>query len=606
MFPTSRRRALQIAACAVGGSGLIGACHGKAVAGSGPADWPSWSASRAQILTRSASLRQGAVNVRQFGARLDGSSDDGEALRRAYESGAPAVVIDGPLRLSQPLRIDRPFALFGEGQGPHLVWTAAHPGSGVSALLSVEAPQAADPAAFVRDLWIDGIHAVRERTGTGLMVLLQAINLRGLTVRGCTTRNMGLAVVKHRRMLTGDYLRLAAARQAKGSAAPTVDPAVLAGFSATGFDDLNEDLSVIDNDVDNGVYQAPLLRFEMARRVVVAGNRGRFANVSWWGGGAKATQGGEARFLRRARDIYIADNTLSGANGNIYGNNGQNVIVARNAVADAIDTAIDFEGCFDCHAYDNTVKNAGNFGLSTFYLARNVVFERNVVEQDGSAVDMARRFATRQIGGGRSIALVALRSAGFAKSPDISVRFIGNHLTYSGPDGIGVCLPSYYDSLEFTDNVLHNVACDWRYLLTRSVVIRNNRLTFDRAPSSPVTLIGGAAGSGTISGNQVQVQVPMPAGSAGIGYEVASIPGAVRIADNTVKGSGAGSVPIVLKPWRGLPRAALQVSNNAVPGLTMDPTLDAVARLDRPAAGIKRGAGLTLPTYPPRVRPGAE
>jgi hypothetical protein len=603
VLPVSRRRTLQTAAGVVGSSVWFGARGSSAMATPSTADWPVWAATRRALEHKAARLRQDAINVRRFGARLDGSSDDSEALRRAYASGAPAVLIDGPLRLSISLAISRPFALVGQGAGPHLVWTGNTPVAGLAAILQAVAPRASDPTAFVKDIWIDGIHALRERPVTSLLVLLQAVNLRGLTIRDCTTRNMGLAVVKHRRMLTGDYLRMGKAPP--GAAGSVYDPAVAAGFSPDSFEDLNEDLTLIDNDVDNGVYQAPLLRFEMARRVVVAGNRGRFANVSWWGGGAKATQGGEAQFLRRAREIYIADNSLSGSNGNIYGNNGQNVVVARNTVSDAIDTAIDFEGCFDCHAYDNAVKNAGNFGLSTFYLARNVIFERNVVEQDGSATDLARRFATRQISGGRAMALVALRSAGFAKSPDISVKFIGNHLSYTAPDGIGICLPSYYDSLEFTDNVLHNVACDWRYLLTRKLVIRGNRLDFDRAAPSPVTLIGGAAGSGTISGNRVQVPAPMPQGSAGIGYELVSVAGDVTIADNIIEGAGRDTVPIVAKPWRGLARASLHVANNDVSALSLDPALDSAVSLDRPAAKVERTLGLSLPTFPPRPKPGS-
>lgn len=606
-FSTSRRAAIR-AACALGSVSIVSACGGRAGASAVQSDWPAWARSRAQVSARAAELRSRAVSVRKFGARLDGSSDDGAALMRAYASGAGAILIDGPLRLSQSLRISRPFALIGAGPGPHLIWTGPAQ-EGLGAILEVEAPRAADPTDFASDIWIEAVHAQRANPSTAALVLLRAVNLRGLTILGCTTRNMGLAVVKHRRMLSGDYLRINQGQTDQTRPAvpvDPVDPAVVAGFSATTLDDLNEDISILDNVVDNGIYQAPLLRFEMARRVVAAGNRGRFANVSWWGGGAKRTQGGEAQFLRRARDIYIADNELSGSNGNIYGNNGQNVIVARNRVSDAIDTAIDFEGCFDCHAYDNTVKNAGNFGLSTFYLARNVVFERNVVEQDGSAVDMAQRFATRQIGGGRAMALVALRSAGFAKSPDISVRFIGNRLSYTAPSGIGICLPSYYDTLEFSDNILHNVACDWRYLLTRSLSIRNNQLVFDRPSPAPVTLIGGAAGSGTISGNRIEVQAPMPAGSAAIGYEVGNTGGAVQIAGNAVSGAAGASTPLMVKPWRGFAKAALEVSGNQVASIVIDPTLDGVATLDNPGARVDRVAGVALATFPARVRPGAQ
>jgi len=182
---------------------------------------------------------------------------------RTIASGAPAVVIGGPLRLSAPLTVTRPFALFGQGPGPHLVWAGNDPEARLAAILQVEAPHADDPTSFARDIWIEGIHALRERPETGLLLLLNAVNLRGLTIRNCTTRNMGLAVVKHRRGLNGNYLRTGKA--ALDRTAPPSDPAVVAGFSPSGFDDLNEDLTLLDNDVDNGVYQAPLLHKEFAQ-----------------------------------------------------------------------------------------------------------------------------------------------------------------------------------------------------------------------------------------------------------------------------------------------------------------------------------------------------
>lgn len=499
-----------------------------------PSDWPAWAPSRAEHLAKVERLRKEAVNVRAFGARLDGIIDDTPALRRAYASGAKAILIDGPLRLTGPLEINRPFALLGSGDGPHLIWD----GGNQRAILNARPADKDDPHAFVRDVVVSGISAHVAATASSSPLLLQAINVRGLLLMHCTTLGMGLAFVTHHRLFTGAYQRK--------TGRTDVDPAVVAGFSPDTLDDLNEDIYCLDNHVDNKKYQSSVLRFAMARRVMVAGNLGRFAKVSWWGGGAKSTEGGQPQFLRRVRDVYIADNTLSGSNGNIYGNNGQNVIVARNTVSDATDTAIDFEGCMDCQAYDNTVRNACNFAISTFYVARNIVFERNYVEQDGSATTLNKRLGIKSLGSARAIALVALRSAGFAGSDAITVRFANNRFVYSAPEGIGICLPSYFDTIEFVDNTLVNVSADWRFSFNRKLVISGNRFSFDRPSKTPAALLAGSAREGTIENNTLTVNADMPPGSVAIGYETWPLIDAITIRGNTVKGSGARGLPIAL------------------------------------------------------------
>lgn len=581
----TRRKALMLPAAAFGGM-LTGTwCGAFAGTALDPADWPPWAPSRRKLHDRIAELRSRAVSVRRFGARLDGRNDDTAALAEAYASGASAVLVDGPMRLTESLRIARSFAIMGGGPGPHLIWD----GEGASPLFLRSADED-DPDAYVRDVVLSGIAAHRTIAERGGPVLVHAVNVRGLTITGCTTRNMGLAFVTHQRLTSGRYDRT------RGSF--DVDPAVLAGFSPDTPDDLNEDICCIDNDVDNGVYQSALLRFNFARRVLVAGNIGRFAMVSWWGGGAKRNQGGNPQFLRRARDVYVADNKISGVNGCVYGNNGQNVIVARNNCSDALDTAIDFEGCMDCHAYDNNVRNAGNFGISTFFAARNIVFERNYVEQDGSAVQLPDRFGAR-IGAARGISLVALRSAGFARSKDITIRFSDNVLVYSGPEQVGTCLPSYFDTVVFTGNRLYNVACDWRYAFSRKLVIRNNRLDFDRPAPKPLALLAGRAQEAEIGGNEINVGAAMPSGSVAIGFEPVPKGGKVVVTGNRLSGSGARDLPIVFARWRDTrPSAQVVIQGNSGMELLTDPSLGNGVGFEFPDGMRARSVATSIPDYP--------
>jgi hypothetical protein len=247
----------------------------------------------------------------------------------------------------------------------------------------------------VRDVAFGGLHVVRAEGQTPGGVLVRAINIRGLTVVDCRTERTSLAFVTHARMATYD--------RTKGS--ETVDPAVLAGFSATDVDDLNEDITVLGNQVDFGMYMGDVLRFNFARRVVAQGNKGRFARISWWGGGAKRLEGGMPQFLRRVRDAYIADNAICNVNGGIYGNNGQSIAVVRNTVWDTNDVGIDFEGCIDCIATLNHCRNAGNFVYAAFYVARNVRFVGNYGEQDGSAASIDTRLGSQPIGTPRGLYL---------------------------------------------------------------------------------------------------------------------------------------------------------------------------------------------------------
>ena len=96
-------------------------------------------------------------------------------------------------------------------------------------------------------------------------------------------------------------------------------------------------------------------------------------------------------------------------------------MVARNKISDTTDVGVDFEGCLDCRAYDNEVRNVANFGLATFYSARNIEFFRNRVFQDGSGASMHEKLSGKKYGKPRGIGLIGLRSAGFGQRHEQAV-----------------------------------------------------------------------------------------------------------------------------------------------------------------------------------------
>jgi len=552
--------------------------------GERPADWPDWAESPASIEGRAKALRARARDIREFGAVLDGIADDSDALGKAIESGAEAVVIPGPLRLLRPIRISRAFGIFGLGPGPHLLWDA--PEIGTALLVS---PEGDDPGKFVSGVIIDGLHA---KAGSNQLKqgqrkrghLLLASNVRRLCVLRCTTKDMGLARVSHLKGKPKIYDRTS------GSA--TADPAVLAGFSPTSIDDLNEDITVIGNSVDNGVYQGSILRFNFSRRVVAWKNQGNFANISWWGGGARRQQGGALRFLRRVDSAYIADNSIRGANGGVYGNNGRNVIVARNTISDTTDVGVDFEGCVDCTAYDNHVRDAGNFCYATFYAAKNIRFLRNYGEQTGAGATMHEKLGGTRYGNPAGLSLVALRSAGFRQAGEeaVDIIFAENELVFSGGGNFGRCTASYFTKVAFQRNRLRNVLCDWRYENTDALYLEDNLLAFDRAPTVPVSIIAASAQTTVIRNNKVTVPGRMPPQSLAIVYQVRTKKVDTLIEGNSFEVSAGKPPPIGIDDPKGSFSGRITVRKNLAGGLLASNATDrivsdagTIGKLDFPA-----------------------
>lgn len=454
--------------------------------------------------------RQAGRDIRSFGAKLDGRVDDTEAFERAVASGEktlliPATADGAALRLTRQIQIPRSLTVVGVAGKSSILWHGR-----VAQPFYVGDPTL-EESKFVTDVWFDGLSFVcPEPRLKGHAVM--AVNVRNFRFTRNSTSGMGGLFVNHARLKNKAYKR--------GSGSASVDPAVLAGFSATGLDDLNEDILVLDNLVDGGVYTTNLLRFNYARQVVVARNVGNYANISWWGGGAKINEGGAPEFLRRVSDVHIFDNKVNRSNGGIYGNCGQNVLIENNEVSDIGDTGIDFEGCADSVALNNVVRNCGNFCYSVFYMARNIKFIDNVGIQDGSAERINDRIGGKPIGRVMGRSLFALRSGGFrGKEGAITVELRGNTFEWRGASGLGNFTPSFGNELLIAGNTFKNVTCNTSYPSSGRVEVKNNKFLFDRVAAGPTKLItvGGNGKAGAIvSGNQISVAAKQPAGSIGI------------------------------------------------------------------------------------------
>ncbi len=499
--------------------------------------WPAWAPTRRDLYARWESLRSKGSDIRRFGARLDGRTDDTAAVEKALAAGVrvlliPTAPVGGGLRLTRQIQLDRPITILGFGDASLIRWE----GDPTDAF--VAQPQSSDPAEFVSDIHIDSIRMIRPVPLKPLGVVLRCTNGRRISITRCSTDRMGTLVVGHLR------------KNKKERRREIYDPAIEAGFSPSHFDDLNEDVFVYDNRVDAGSFMSHVVRFNYARRVAAVGNVARFAKISWFGGGAKVSRGGAPQFARRARDIYVAHNTLRGANGGIYGNNGEGIVVAHNIVTDMVDVGIDFEGCFNAVAHHNVVRNASNFGLATFYAAKNIVFRDNVVFQDGSAARLPALYG-RRYGTSGGKALFAMRSAGFSDFPDaLDVTFLNNRFTWGGKSGTGYCLPSYFGKLRVEGNVFENVECNMSYIKTHALVMVRNQLHFDRISEKPLRALGGDAEQCVITDNVIRSTVAFPEGAIAIVDRDRTRDHHTEIARNQISGGGrdGAALPIVCYP----------------------------------------------------------
>ncbi|MDF0489879.1 right-handed parallel beta-helix repeat-containing protein [Sphingomonas sp. H39-1-10] len=499
------------------------------------AEWPKWAPTRAAFYAQIAQWRTTGKDIRQFGAKLDGQADDTVALQQAIDAGVPVLLIPaGTLRLTRAIALTRPIVILGAGDATVLRWE----GRQRDPFIAVPADK--NPASFLTGVHIDSLRLVRPAPLPSNGTILRGLNVRKVSVTRCSTDRFGALFVGHLRKPVRDARK------------DIHDLALDAGFSPAG-DDLNEDIFAYDNRIDGGAYMSQILRVNYGRRIIAVGNTGRFANISWFGGSAKINLGGAPQYLRRARDIYVTHNKVHGANGGIYGNNGDGILVAHNEVSEMLDVGIDFEGCFNALAHDNIVRNAANYGLATFYAAKNIVFRNNQVYQDGSAAQLPARYGKRYgKSGGR--ALFALRSAGFRQSPGaIDVSFIGNRFIFGGKTGTGVCLPSYFSRLVLDGNTFENVACDLTCGSTGTMIVTRNKLSFDRAIVAPYRALGDSAVQATFTDNEIRVSAAQDPGAIAIA-DTAPIAGGHRaeISRNVVIDAGKGAaMPIVLFGTQG-------------------------------------------------------
>lgn len=103
--------------------------------------------------------------------------------------------------------------------------------------------------------------------------------------------------------------------------------------------------------------------------------------IMWWGGDSAVNADGAPNAERKTSGIVISDCSVSNiGDGGIWGSMGRNIKII-NCIADSCgDVGFDAEGCQDVIFSGGKVRNCPNGCLTTFWGARNIVFENIAVE----------------------------------------------------------------------------------------------------------------------------------------------------------------------------------------------------------------------------------
>lgn len=249
--------------------------------------------------------------------------------------------------------------------------------------------------------------------------------------------------------------------------------------------------------------------------------------VQFWGGNAAIIGGDgvEANERKCSQGLAVGFHAVNGMAG-VWGSMGQGIEVVGCYVDTMYDVGIDFEGCIDCGAVGNNVRDCINGNFATFYFNRNVSFRGNTSYQ-GTARPHYRSYNSTQTVSNRN------------------VTFSGNNCR--SPTGIISTIDLGGGSIESFDasfNTLHNVRVVATANNLKFANIIGNTMSFDTVIVDGILnaaifvgpVYGG--GSGVITGNRIRSSVAQPAGCIGIGaYGVdPNTSGVYDLWDNVING----------------------------------------------------------------------
>lgn len=568
-----------------------------------------------------------SMSVLDFGVIGDGVANDAPAIQQAIDhaAGTGGGVIffpTGSYRLALQVQLPSNITLQAEPGTVKIIIN----GTNLKVPFFTGSHCRTDHSLFATNIHLYGLDFINEANlGPGIQYVTYcawySINVRNVSMRRCTSHNMGLQYMTHAARQWGTYNQALA-----NNNDPNIDPAVSAGMSPNG-GDLNENFLFSENRtyVQDGVL-VQMFRYEFCEKGLIQGNDSVRGAISGWGGAAGRNQGGNLQHYRRCRHVNRIHNRLFEPNA-LYIINGYMCNDTGNYVERGIDLGIDYEGCFYCTAEHNIVKNTGNGSLAIFYASVGNKFIGNTCIEDGSAKNINDVF---QLGTkwdpSSGNYLVVNKGTGFTNivNTDECV-FIGNEFVWLGEEGAGIIDIGDFSHYTFRDNKLTNVVIDMNFNNSGNSLLSHNEFHVTRDLKKSIVDIGDLSGAvsqwTTIEYNDFYIKAQQSSGTSAInvfndaGQPVKTYVIGNRIYDSnnyiesdlSVEGASASATGIhifvirdnLLKNVRNksakLARVLLQLSNNYSLQGKPFPIGDGTPILEQLGDGVQIVAGTKFP-----------
>jgi hypothetical protein len=425
-------------------------------------------------LELSAFAQEAMLKPEQFGAKADGVHDDTQAIQKAIDlaNGKAAVLLTGTSyrvngKTSGILQIPSTgLRLRGAGPQGSTIQSAT---DGSYILLGNN----------VSNLDVSGL--AFEGTNGKTVAIVVAGNSTGIKLQSITTRGCGLF-----------YCNTAAA-----SYATTND-----GNSPS-----NIDISgCVGHGNSSSVVGLPFINLNYASDVRISNCHAEYYRhgIAWWGGDSAYNADGALTNIRKTRNILISNCGFKNIDqGGIWGSMGRNIKVVGCSVDTCGDVGFDAEGCQEVTFSGGKVKNCTNGCLTTFWGARNILFENVAVEMSKPFVQAFRSYnATLQ--------------STFAES----VRIVGGSMTHLDGTGLVTQGNGPLDNFVMEGTSLRDVVVDMTQPNIHNVLIEGVNSSLTRpAPmgtASAAICIGNlkqngrGAARGTVRNCKVSTTVPQP------------------------------------------------------------------------------------------------
>ena len=273
--------------------------------------------------------------------------------------------------------------------------------------------------------------------------------------------------------------------------------------------------------------------------------------VEWWGGDSNPKKNGDAGNARKCKNGLVENVKCSNATGGIWGSMGQHIAVNKCTVSNCDDVGIDFEGCFDCSASNNTVSNCKNGGLATFFYNRNIRFMNNSVIQQNTASPLVCIYNETQ------------------RQDNKDIVFSGN--TFTCEQGIAsIQQKGPATDIVFNGNKFNNVVLNLMFNNNRNIKISDNQFVFNKPLNAQNFVIGAGMNNNNgkieIANNKINSTVKQSDALYGICInqnDYNSAPVNV-IGDNDMQGIKSGNSVLLI--WRGK-NQAVKPKNYIAPSL---------------------------------------